>query len=165
MRKYGTVISVIKEKNGYEKLGIVLDNSQIENSCSVSYGMNICPSANEKTALRCAVCGGCGAGKKRSGLLSVSGNRIIALNKTAKNVKQGDTVEIEIDEKKIKLQALFSIIIPIMLSIIFAVSFYSFFKTEEALVWGTFLGFAAGGCLAICLKRFLGDTMLPVVSQ
>ena len=163
MRKYGTVISVIKEKNGYEKLGILLDNSQIENSCSVSCGMNICPSVKEKTERRCAVCGGCSAGKNRSGLLAVSGNRITALNKTGKNIKAGDKVEIETDEKKIKLQTLSSIILPILLSIIFALSFYFFLKTEDALLAGTFLGLAAGVCFALCVKKILGDIMLPTV--
>lgn len=165
MRKYGTVISVTKEKNGYEKLGILLDNSQIENSCSISYGINACPSVKGKTAQRCTVCGGCGAGKKRSGLLSVSGNSVTVLNKTGKSIKIGDTVQIETDEKKIKLQALSAIILPIMLSIICAVSFYSFVKTEEALLGGFFLGLAAGVCLALCLKKFLGDKMLPAVYQ
>lgn len=163
MQKYGKVISIFKDKNNLEKIEIILDNSKIENSCSIKYSEDNCINMNKNEVHNCETCGGCGAGKNRTGLLAISGNRITAINKTNKKIKLGDIVQINIDNSKIKMQTNFSILVPIMLAIIFAICSYLIFKIEIASIIGTFLGLTTGAIISLFLNKKLGNKIFPEI--
>ncbi len=155
MFKRGRVISVITGKSKTEKLEILLDNSETETLCAIAP-----VSGNTGSVRNCLSCTGCSAGKNRSGLFAVTGNKITALNKTGKIFRPGDVVAVIVEPGKVKLQAFFSIFIPLFLAVVCAVVFYSFFKTEIAGIGGVFFGMLLGAVSAILIKNFLGEKML-----
>ena len=161
MRKSGTVISILKDKkSGLEKSGLILDNSETENACSIN------PEAGAHGAVKdCGSCGGCSLGRKSGGMFVVSGNMVTAVNKSGKRISIGDFVQLEIRESKTKLQAVFSVFVPVAAAALSAWLFYTLFKTELAGIGGLFLGLAAGGAGALLIKRILGDKSLPEIAE
>ncbi len=168
MQRHGIVVSVKQEK-----VEILLDNSQTENSCTISQTINKtatgagsfsetnCTGCTGGTD--CTACSGCGFAKNDTGLFVVNGNKISALNKSGKTLKRGDKVLVEINEKKIKKQTIFAIIFPLALSVLFLVAASHIFKSETARVLGFFLGLSLGIAGAFLTNKTLGERALPEV--
>nr|WP_253679024.1 SoxR reducing system RseC family protein [Treponema sp. OMZ 788] len=147
MQRHGIVTSVLIDKNT-EKINIDLDNSQTEDSCSIKQ-------KNCYAVKNCATCGGCGfAGKnKETGLFAVSGNKITALNKSGRNLKKGDKVIVEIKENQTRIQALSSVILPILLAFILSLSFYFFFLHRKSNCRRAFFGSHNGNSPSLSIKK------------
>ncbi len=159
MQRHGFVISIINEK-----VEIILNNRETENSCTIKQtGSEAVQNAGCSGGTNCSACSGCGFAKQDSGLFVVNGNKIIALNKTGKTLKRGDRVIVEINEKKVKKQAVFSVIFPIFFSVLFLVIASSFFKTEGARISGFFVGLAIGIGSAFLFNKISGEKNLPEV--
>ena len=123
MRKSGTVISILKDKkSGVQKFGLILDNSETEEACSINTDGN--------QVKDCASCSGCGFSKQKKGVFVVTGNMVTAVNKSGKNIHIGDSVQLEIQESKAKLQAVFSVFVPALFAAAAAYIFYSFFNNS-----------------------------------
>ena len=158
MRKSGTVISILKDKkSGVQRFGLILDNSETEEACSINTDGN--------QVKDCASCSGCGFSKQKKGMFVVTGNMVTAVNKSGKNIHIGDSVQLEIQESKAKLQAVFSVFVPALFAAAAAYIFYSFFKTEIASISGLFLGLALGGTAALLIKKIAGDKSLPEIAE
>ena len=127
MRKSGTVISILKDKkSGVQKFGLILDNSETEEACSINTDGN--------QVKDCASCSGCGFSKQKKGVFVVTGNMVTAVNKSGKNIHIGDSVQLEIQESKAKLQAVFSVFVPALFAAAAAYILYSFFSISRSYV-------------------------------
>lgn len=157
MKKTGTIISMpITKRNGAQIATVEYDTSEAE-LCSIK-------STDTRSGCSCG-CGGCHGcgGSKDEGLLVVQGNIVAALNVSGKELRRGKKVEVFISDKAARLQGLYAVGFPLVLSALFFTFIFLQTQSEALAFVGIAVGLAAGAVAAFAVSRKAKERALPQI--